>query len=194
LPQPLAAWGLGVVLFNPYGTRKVQAMRITIIASILLFISLSAPTQIGGLNASNTDQWSFERYPAVADFSGKPAAPILATPHEHLMRTQIRTQALNGPNFAGHFTVAKWGCGSPCLAFVIIDAKSGSVYDPDYDPGFSVGCADANGIDASIDFKLTSRLIVATGFSEKLGCGTDYYEWDGKKLNLIHFEPWTSKH
>jgi hypothetical protein len=109
---------------------------------------------------------------------------------EHIYRTQIREQASEGPNFAGHFTVAKWGCGSPCLAFVIIDAKSVVIYD--HVP--SVGCADTTGIDASIEFKLTSCLVMTTGFSKELGCGTDFYEWNGKKLSLIHFEPWTSKH
>ena len=157
---------------------------------ILIFLSASGVAQAGGRNVKNTDNWEFDNYPAVANFTGKLAEPILATHHEHIMRTMIRTQASQGPNFAGNFTIAKWGCGSPCAAFVIINAKSGAIYDP----GFAVACADSNGSDASIDYKLTSRLIVTTGFSEKLGCGTDYYEWDGKKLNLIHFEPWPSNH
>lgn len=158
--------------------------------SILLLIAVNIAAQTVGLKSDNAGLWSFKNYPAAADFAGKPAAPILATSHEHLMRIQIRTQASQGPNFAGHFSLAKWGCGSPCLAFVIIDAESGTIYDP----GFSVACANENGMDASIDFKLTSRLLVTTGFSEKSGCGTDYYEWDEKKLILIHFEPWNINH
>jgi hypothetical protein len=158
------------------------------IASILLIISASLPAQRGGSITNNGDLPAFKHYPAVANFKGRPAKPLLITPKEYAYRTLIREQASVGPNFAGHFTLVKWGCGSPCLAFVIVDSKSGNVYDP----GFSVACADGNGIDASIDFKLTSRLIVATGFSKKIGCGTDFYEWDGKQLNLIHFEPWHS--
>ncbi len=161
-------------------------MRNIIIASICLIVSASLTAQ--SLSVGDNDLPKFEHYPAVANFNGRPVKPILATRTEHAYRTQIREQASAGPNFAGHFTLAKWGCGSPCLAFVIIDSKSGSIYDP----GFSVGCAQENGMDAGIDFKLTSRLIITTGFSKKSGCGTDFYEWDGKRLNLIHFEPWHS--
>lgn len=121
-----------------------------------------------------------------------PAKPILATPFEHSYRTEIRAQARKGPNFAGHFTLAKWGCGSPCLRFVIIDATSGAAYDP----GIIVGCANKHGLEAKIDFRLGSRLIAATGISEaaasstEVVCGTNYYLWDGKHLKFAHFERW----
>jgi len=82
-----------------------------------------------------------------------------------------------------------WGCGSPCLAFMIVDAVSGAIYDL----GEPAACADKNGMDASVDFRLDSRLVIATGVSEKLGCGDNFYEWDGKKLTLIHFEPWPNR-
>jgi hypothetical protein len=160
-------------------------MRNTIIASIMLIASVSTAAQRGDLNVSNNDLLSFGHYPAVADFKGIPDEPLLVTHRERNYRTQIREQARTGPNFAGHFTLAKWGCGSPCLAFVIINAKTGTVYDP----GFSVACANENGMDASVDYKLTSRLLITTGFSEKAGCGTDFYEWDGKRLHRIHFGP-----
>ncbi|HEY1211289.1 MAG TPA: hypothetical protein VGE85_18130 [Terracidiphilus sp.] len=168
-------------------------MKNTVIANILLLISMSTFAQNDGLNPKESNVWTFEHYPAVADFSGSPAKPLLITPHEHAFRTMIRTQALNGPNFAGHYTVAKWGCGSPCLSFVIIDAKSGAIYDP----GFSAGCANSNGSGAGINFKLTSRLIIVTGLSKEskeVVCGDDFYQWDGKRLKWIHFEPWPSNH
>jgi hypothetical protein len=76
--------------------------------------------------------------------------------------------------------------GSACLQFVIIDARSGTVYAP----GFIVGCSDKNGLEAVIDFRPASRLVIATGHSEEAGCGTAFYEWDEKQLRLVHFEPW----
>lgn len=160
-------------------------MRATIIASVLLLVLGGASAKKSGLTSSETDQWSFQHYQAVADFKSVPAKPVLITPRSHANRTQIRTQAANGPNFAGHFTLAKWGCGSPCLAFVIIDARSGTVYDP----GFSVGCADKKGMGANIEFKVSSSLLITTGFSQEGGCGTDFYEWDGRSLNFLHFQP-----
>jgi hypothetical protein len=140
--------------------------------------------------AQNTNQWSFEHYPAVANLKSTPVKPLLRTHHDRDFRTQISTQSRNGPNFAGYFTIAKWGCGSPCTDFVIINMRTGTVYDPVQPVVVPVACADQNRADAGVRFELRSRLIVATGFSNKLGCGDNYLEWDGEKLKLIHFEPW----
>lgn len=161
-------------------------MRGAIIACILLLVSASTAAQRSGL--ASRSRWTFQHYPAVTDFVGRPARPLLDTPLEYSYRTVIRIQASKGPNFAGHYTLAKWGCGSPCVKFVIIDARSGTVYDP----GLTFGCANKNGLEASVKFKLSSRLIVATDSSEESGCGTGFYEWDRKQLSLVHFEPWTT--
>jgi hypothetical protein len=166
-------------------SRIVQAMRNAFIASVLFSVLASTSAQKSGSNITSGDPPTFNHYPSIVDFKGNPAKPLLVTPREHAFRTQIREQASTGPNFAGHFTIAKWGCGSPCIAFVIVDSKTGNVFDP----GFSLACADGNVMDATIDFKLTSHLIIATGFSKETGCGRDFFEWDGKRLKLIRFEP-----
>lgn len=44
-------------------------------------------------------------------------------------RTRIRAGATTGPNFAGHFTLVAWGCGSSCQEWAIIDARTGQVFD-----------------------------------------------------------------
>lgn len=159
--------------------------RMFIIGSLLL-VAANANAQSGDRNLSEMGQWSFQHYSVTENFKGEPSKPLLKTTPERTFRTQIRRQAAKGPNFAGHFTLAMWGCGSPCLEFVIIDAQSGLIYEPH----FSVGCSDGHGIDADIEFRLMSRLLITTGFSDKLGCGTNFYIWDGKRLRLIHFEPW----
>jgi len=161
----------------------MRVVKIAIIAFVLSLMVASTTAQKS--TPTSKGQPSFRQYPAVADFKGRPAKPQLNTDLEHDYRTQIRTQARLGPNFAGHFTVASWGCGSPCGRFVIIDARSGRIYDSDIE----VGCYDKNGGGEDIHFKLTSRLLTITGFLEKLGCGTEFYEWDGKQLNFLHFEP-----
>lgn len=158
-------------------------MKIIVIAFVLPLMVASAQAQKS--KPTSKDQPFFRQYPAVADFKGRPAVPQLNTDLEHDYRTQIRTQARLGPNFAGHFTVASWGCGSPCRKFVIVEARSCTIRDPN----ITVGCSDKNGGGAELHFRLTSRLLVMTGFAEKIGCGTDFYEWDGKQLNFLHFEP-----
>ena len=65
----------------------------------------------------------------VSVYTGELAAPDFKTdPSALLFRTQIRTQCKeNGINFAGHFTLVKWGCGSPCLTVAIVDRITGRI-------------------------------------------------------------------
>ena len=135
-------------------------------------------------------RWTFHAFPSKVDFTGKPHAPDLVKPKEFAYRSRIRDAVKKGPNFAGHYTIAKWGCGSPCVAFVIVDARFGTTFDP----GVTVGCADKTGMEAKIDFRLTSRLVIVTDFEEGLGCGTGYYEWFDRHLNPVYFAPWRYGH
>jgi hypothetical protein len=41
----------------------------------------------------------------------------------------IRKGARANVEFAGHYTVPRWGCGTGCNQFVIVDSVSGTVYD-----------------------------------------------------------------
>ena len=67
--------------------------------------------------------------------------------------------------------MAKWGCGTSCAKFVIVDARSGAVYDP----GITVGCSDSNGSAADIEFRLTSLSAVSEApASEELGVETPW--------------------
>ena len=54
--------------------------------------------------------------------------PVIKTAEARRFRTMIREAAAKGPNFAGHFTVAEWGCGAGCVSVAIIDAATGSIY------------------------------------------------------------------
>jgi hypothetical protein len=152
---------------------------LTAFALLLLVQSTTAQKTAG----SSKDHPTFRQYPSLADFKGTPAEPQLKTDLEHKYRTQILTQAKRGPNFAGHFTVASWDCGSSCGKFVIIDARSGTIYDPD----ITLGCFDTKAGGPDLHFRLGSRLLTLTGSLEQLGCGTEFYEWDGERLKLLLF-------
>lgn len=66
----------------------------------------------------------FTDNPAAVDFTSNSDAA--------LFRTTITEQAKEGPNFAGHYTVATWGCGTECEGYAIIDTITGKivVYEP----------------------------------------------------------------
>ena len=93
----------------------------------------------------------FEDYPIDSVYSGKPAEPILVTPEERRFRTVIRRGVTKGwgvedgvtrkeiagpgPNFAGHYAIVQWGCGSPCLLAAIVDLVNGRVLPPPFHHG-----------------------------------------------------------
>ncbi|MFY0629181.1 MAG: hypothetical protein JXR05_02300 [Flavobacteriaceae bacterium] len=43
--------------------------------------------------------------------------------------TRITDGCKEGVNFAGHYTLIYWGCGSSCQYGVIVDRKTGKIYD-----------------------------------------------------------------
>ena len=67
-------------------------------------------------------------YSVTEVFHGTPAAPVLGTKEARQFRTELRRQAAYGPNFAGHFTLLRWGCGAGCVAVAVIDAIWGEVW------------------------------------------------------------------
>lgn len=42
---------------------------------------------------------------------------------------RIRGEAKKGPNFAGHFTIVMWSCGSDCSNLAVVDLQNGKIYD-----------------------------------------------------------------
>jgi hypothetical protein len=127
----------------------------------------------------------FEDYAVTKTFSGKPARPDVSAGKAHLYRTEIRRQSKQGPNFASHFTVIQWGCGTCCHEFGIVDARTGRVHFP---KAISVvGCLmppEAQD-SALVDYRLDSRLLIVTGATDELEGGRYFYLWDGDNLTLV---------
>ena len=75
-------------------------------------------------------QESFHRYTVKSIYSGKIArVNFKSNPTARVYRTRISKEyKQNGVNFAGHYSFAYWGCGSPCTGCAIVDVKTGEVY------------------------------------------------------------------
>ena len=109
-----------------------------------------------------------------------------------MFRTVIRNGASQGPNFAGHYTLVMWGCGSSCRQFAIVDALTGTVYIPDgllqldTDPWVA---GDPLATEEPAQFRRDSRLLVLVGGgysgSKPRRKGKYFYEWDGNRLSLV---------
>jgi len=78
----------------------------------------------------DTDRPRFNDYPVRSIYKGKPVPPILNTKDLRMYRTMIRLGAKSEVEFAGHYTIPVWGCGSACTSFVIVDSTNGRVYGP----------------------------------------------------------------
>jgi hypothetical protein len=64
-------------------------------------------------------------------YDGVPAKIDFRSDHElKKFRTAIRAgYKTNKLNFAGHYCLVYWGCGSPCKQSAIVDLRTGKVYD-----------------------------------------------------------------
>jgi len=101
----------------------------------------------------------------------------------------LRDAAASGPNFAGHYLVAEWGCGSGCIQAAIIDTTSGAVH-------FSAPLAGATGGRGELDsksgleYRANSRLLLINGIpSNDHRYGEWAYEWTGTELRPQGFTP-----
>jgi hypothetical protein len=127
----------------------------------------------------------FKSYAVEQVYSGAPAAPKI-TRDWRVFRTVIREGAKSKVEFAGHYTVPRWGCGTGCNAFVVVDSITGTVYD-----GFSVAGLPLSWMKKHIElprmeFHPKSRLMKINGCPNEQNCGFyDYEMIEGKGLNLV---------
>ncbi|MCA7969545.1 hypothetical protein LGM42_06520 [Burkholderia sp. AU39826] len=134
---------------------------------------------------------SFDRYPAPAATRAprKPAgAPRLASSEARLYRTVIRDAFAQPANFAGHYRVAIWGCGTDCRNFAILDKNTGATYTM---PGVTAISGVMGNDDERVDFRAGSRLLIVAGcFNDDCGDGHAkaarfFYEWTGSRLRPV---------
>jgi len=170
---------------------------------VLVMLAVSAAAA-QGVVAKSASAPRFQDYPVGEIFRGQPAPPVLATAEQRRYRSRIIDGVLNGegvwngswrnpikasgPNFAGHYFVIRWGCGSDCLMMAIIDAKTGKVYSPPlsgagtelYVPMDTLG-------DREIDFEpQSSRMILRNACKvARSECGVYYFNWKDDRFTLV---------
>ena len=139
---------------------------------------------------ARSQSWPFHEYPA-AVFRGRPARPKLDMPIAKEHATRISKAASAGPNFAGHYRVVDWGCGSSCGVYVIVDEESGKVFaPPEISKGVDLGFAGPK-------FRVDSSLMVVASCAEPKvyglkNCARKFYRWDGSQLVLLRTESVTA--
>lgn len=129
----------------------------------------------------------FAQYPAdnpdaIFTLVNKP--PILDTKEKIDFRTRIKEIAKDPVNFAGHYAVGSWGCGTGCSTWVIIDARNGKVLLPFIEVTV---LPDEDQPDVSFArFSLGSRVIVFHGqLNENGPSGLHYFVIENGSLKPI---------
>ena len=123
----------------------------------------------------DTLPYGFGLYPVKVDTIQ--AAPInwKSNPSAKRFKTVITQGVTQGVNFAGHYRIVEWGCGSPCQSWVIVDLITGTIYD---------GISTANGM----VFERNSYLIVLDPHDDtdfRSPNKTTLYLWKNNKLRLL---------
>lgn len=178
----------------------MRGIRIALIYSTLAALPVAAQT------AAATPP-RFEDHPVSEVFTGKPAAPIIATSEERRYRTRIREGVLtgagvwngswkssikgNGPNFAGHHFIVRWGCGSQCVMMAIVDAKTGAVYSPPLSSAGALNVPLDNLSSMEVDFRPDSSLLIlrdaCRDSKNRASCGVYYFNWKDNRFSLVKF-------
>jgi len=134
------------------------------------------PAELPGFSDFAVDE-VYSGVPVEVNFSSDPDAVNF--------KTRLVDGAAKGPNFAGHYTVITWGCGTSCMVVAIIDAKTGKVNIlPGVNPWVELG------------YRIDSSLLVVNDdpkFGRETAANknasifnTDYYDWNDGKLNPLY--------
>lgn len=120
-------------------------------------------------------QSSFEDYPATI-YEGKLADPDFSThPDAKRFVTRIKKGCEEGINFAGHYSLITWGCGSPCQSGVIVDRKTGHIYD-----GYGTSLGAAFRIDSKMIIRNVGAIDTATNLIKICAyCHVNHVVWNG---------------
>jgi hypothetical protein len=166
------------VKFEGENVRRRRMRIIRIMGSIISIIFLFAASSIFAQSALP----QFGTYPVTEIFKGKPAAPDFKTdPDAKRFVTLIQDGAKKGPNFAGHYTLISWGCGTMCQSFIIIDSVNGKIYPSPFTT------------ETGVCYRLDSSLLILNPITPDVvedgkvpeWLTTGYYNWSGGKLVLI---------
>jgi hypothetical protein len=149
------------------------------------------PTQA---SSSHQDRPQFESYSVSPQFEGRAHSAVLGTPLDRKYRTAIKNGLANGVNFAGHYVIVIWGCGTGCKGFVVVDAKTGVVYDPAFDevdyhyPESAESDAGWHRYPDLLNYRKESALLIVEGCLRGKQCGRTYFVM-GKGLEQLAYDP-----
>jgi hypothetical protein len=162
-------------------------MRIKIILLTALFLAF------GSISLAQSTTPTFTQYAAKVERTKNVRVNLKSHKDANMFRTNLRNAAKEGVNFAGHYILTTWGCGTNCSQSAIIDARNGRVFFPEQLAGAGFGFCDLPDDTEPIVYRANSRLLILSGFKGgdldvKNGrCGIYYFEWTGANFKQVRF-------
>jgi hypothetical protein len=145
---------------------------------------------------SDTKAPTFPEHPAVTQKAiPVPRLDLKSNPIAKTYRTVLRRELTEGPNYAGHYRVVVWGCGTSCAMFAVVDLKNGKVITArEFDTVSGVHLAADDFLPGTASdswgfrHKLESSLLVVLGDpdEDESRSGAYYFVVHGETLRLIH--------
>ena len=145
----------------------------------------------------NIDQQKY----ATTKYKGKIAKDI--ADKKHLMRTRMREglklvrENPDNIDFAGHYKIVGYGCGTSCWSFNVVDVKTGKIYDGMTTSGYPVPKnpnespenIEYTWINQEFDHNAESRLFFMQGGITDIGEGSFVFEFKDNKFKLLQHSP-----
>jgi hypothetical protein len=141
---------------------------------------------------------AFSAYAVSVEKARVRAIDFKASPDAKSFRTRLSAAIKEGVNFAGHYIVVGWGCGTGCISGAIIDAKNGRVYWPIQFYAMATGIDGNDYVDKPVEYRKNSRLLILRGSpgvkdnDPEKPSGEYYYEWRNNDLRLVKLIPYKS--
>lgn len=135
----------------------------------------SSTSNTAQTNASDVKGLDPMTFPAEASYSGKTKMPDFKGRDKdfNVFRTRIRNGLKNGPNFAGHYSLIQFGCGTGCSSVIVSDNNTGRPLS------FPRGGED--NMYLSLKFQRNSRLIAAQWANYEQGrCVIEFFDLNGR--------------
>ena len=141
-------------------------------AFIVLLFALCVPEYAHAQSAPQIPQ--FRDYAAGEVFRGRAAKIDLSTPENRNYRTRLNEAAARPANFAGHYVLTTWGCGTSCVTGAAVDLVSGKVA---FLPATICCWGDVDKDFRPAKIEVRSRLIVFLGqLNEDGPAGPHYFQ------------------
>lgn len=149
---------------------------------------------LGSIGFAQSKTPTFERYAAKVETIRNVKVNLKSHKYANMFRTNLRNAAKEGVNFAGHYVLTTWGCGTNCSQTAIIDARSGRVFFPEVLQEIGIGYCELPDDFEPLVSRADSRLLVLSGFKggdlniKTAPCGIYYLEWTGTDFKQVKFE------